>query len=82
MDHLVFVHYHVDGPEHITNLLYFGGVLRKRHVSLSDVVQLLPELQLKDCGTYGKNLLKIFPRLLRRFCILDVAEHLIRVHKT
>ena len=77
MDHLVFVHHHVDGPQCVAVLLYFGGIVGNRHIPLSDVVQLLSELQLLGRGACRENLLQIFPGFFRRFCILDVADHLV-----
>ena len=44
---------------------------------MSDIVELLSELQLSSRGTRGENLSNIFPGFLRCLHISDVAEHLV-----
>ena len=54
-----------------------GGVVRHRHISLSQIAQLLPELKLSSCGARRENLSQISPRILRCACIPNVAQKLV-----
>ena len=79
----VLVHRHVDGPHGITNFLDFGGVVGHRHIPLSNIVELLPELQL-----YGRRAcredLQVHPSFFGHLRVPDVVKKLItdsfRVH--
>ena len=75
--HFVLVHRHIDGPQCVTDFFDFDGVVGHRHIPLSDIIELLTELQLLGRGTCGENLLQNFPSLLRRLRILNEAQHLI-----
>ena len=70
---LVFVYRNVDGSQQITYLFDLGGVVSDQHACLSDIVELLLELQLPGCGACTKDLLQVLPNFLQRLRIVDVA---------
>ena len=55
--HLVFVDVFVDGAKRVANDFNLGSVVRHRHVLLSYVVKLLPELKLARRRVRGENFL-------------------------
>ena len=59
LHHLVLLHIYIDRGEEVTDLLDVGGVVRHRHLSLSNFAQHLSELKLCGCGVRGENLFQI-----------------------
>ena len=72
----LFVHNNANEPKCITDLLDLCGVVSDQHTSLLEVVELLRELQLIGCGAGGEDSFQVPLNILRRFCIIYVAEHL------
>ena len=53
------------------------GVVSHLHISLLDIAQLLPELELSSCYARDQNRFQIFPSIFRRPGIPNVAQKLI-----
>ena len=51
LQHLILFYFHIDGPEGIADLFNVGGIINHRHIPLTDIVEVLYELQLVNCGT-------------------------------
>ena len=45
MHHLVIVDYDVDGAKWVTQIFHLKGMVRHRHISLWNIIQLLSELK-------------------------------------
>ena len=56
LHHLILIHHHIDEPQGLTDFLDFSGVVGHRDIPLSDIVELMAELQLPGRGTRDKNL--------------------------
>ena len=74
---LVFVDVYVDGAKLVANAFDLGSVVRHKHILLLYVVQLLPELKIARRRVHGEMFLKIFPRLVGRLGISNVAKHVV-----
>mgnify|MGYP007007537177 CR=1 FL=1 len=73
LHHFFLLDGHVGG-ERVTYVLDPGGIISHRHVSLSDIAQLLSEHKLSGYGARGEYLLQISPSLLWRLSMPDVAQ--------
>ena len=73
MYHFILIHPHIDGSQGVTDFLDFGVVVGHSHIPMSDIAELLTELQLPGRGSCGENLLQIFLGFLRRLCVSNVT---------
>ena len=77
LHHFILLNNHVDEGEGVTDILDLGCVIRHRMILLSNIAQLISELQLLGRRASGENTFQIRPCIFWHFGILDVAQQLI-----
>ena len=73
LHHFFLLHSHVDGGERVTDLLDLGSVISYRQIFLSDIAELLPNMQLPGHCASGENPFEICPRIFWHLGIPDAA---------
>ena len=71
---MIFLNGHVNRGKWVVDVFDSSHVVGHRHVPLSDIAQLLSELQLLGCGACGENLLQVSPSFLQRLGVPDMAQ--------